>query len=205
MTTTIINATIHTVGPMSIAMPVAEGGTATAYKNLPVMARGVDEDGNKKLTGYLPATALRGFLRRAVVLREMKKAASAGTPYSLQRAYTELIGQDAESEKAEEEKINPVVLRKAREASPILDLFGSGLGIKSRLMVSHFLPATNVLPDAFTGVSKDLEDTDGVLEMVNQAEVGTYLGRSDANSRRAQAAALVGPLQRKVRTAARKG
>ena len=104
MTTTIINATIHTVGPLSIAMPVAEGGTANDYKNFPVMTRGVDEDGNKKLTGYLPATTLRGFLRRAVVLREMKRAASAGTPYSLQRAYAELIGQDAESEKAEEEK-----------------------------------------------------------------------------------------------------
>jgi hypothetical protein len=204
MTTTIINATIHTVGPLSIAMPVAEGGTANAYKNFPVMARGVDEDGNKKLTGYLPATTLRGFLRRAVVLREMKKAASAGTPYSLQRAYTELIGQDAESERAEEEKINPVVLRKAREASPILDLFGSGLGIKSRLMVSHFLPATNVLPDAFTGVRKDLEDTDGVLDMVNAADVETYLGRSEANSRRASAEGLLSQLKRKLSAAKRK-
>ncbi len=205
MTTTIINATIHTVGPLSIAMPVAEGGTANAYKNFPVMTRGVDEDGNKKLTGYLPATTIRGFLRRAVVLRDMKKAAAVGRPYTLARAYTELIGQDAGSEKAEDDRINLVELRKAREASPVLDLFGSGLGIKSRLLVSHFLPATNVLPDAFTGVRKDLEDTDGVLDLVNQVEVETYLGRSDANSRRAQAAGLVGSLQRKMRAAAKKG
>src|SRR5260370_6724512 len=205
MTTTIIHATIHTVGPLSIAMPVAEGGTPNDFKNFPVMARGVDEDGTKKLTGYLPATTVRGFLRRAVVLRDMKKAAAAGHPYTLPRAYVELIGQDAGSEKAEDERSNLVELRKARESSPVLDLFGSGLGIKSRLMVSHFVPTTNVLPDAFTGVRKDLEDTDGVLELVNQAEVETYLGRSEANSRRAQAAALLGPLQRKMRAAAKKG
>lgn len=204
MTTTIINATIHTVGPLSIAMPVAEGGTSNSFKNFPVMTRGVDEDGNKKLTGYLPATTLRGFLRRAVVLRDMKKAASAGIPYSLQQAYRELIGQDAESERAEEEKINPVELRKAREASPILDLFGSGLGIKSRLMISHFLPAINVLPDAFTGVRKDLEDTDGVLDLVNPADIQTYLGRSDANSRRATAEGLLSQLKRKLSAAKRK-
>ena len=135
----------------------------------------------------------------------MKKAAAAGQPYTLPRAYTELIGQDAGSEKGEDDRINIVELRKVRAASPVLDLFGSGLGIKSRLMVSHFLPASNVLPDAFTGVRKDLEDTDGVLDLVNQTEVETYLGRSDANSRRAQAAALVGPLQRKMRAAAKKG
>jgi len=205
MTTTIINATIHTVGPLSIAMPVAEGGTANAYKNFPVMTRGVDEDGNKKLTGYLPATTVRGFLRRAVVLRDMKKAAAAGQPYTLPRAYTELIGQDAGSEKAEDDRVNLMELRKVRAASPVLDLFGSGLGIKSRLMVSHFLPAMNVLPDVFTCVRKDLEDTDGVLDLVNQAEVETYLGRADANSRRAQAAGLVGPLQRRMRAAAKKG
>jgi hypothetical protein len=141
MTTTIINATIHTVGPLSIAMPVAEGGTANDYKNFPVMARGVDEDGNKKLTGYLPATTLRGFLRRAVVLREMKKAASAGTPNSLQRAYAELIGQDAESERRRKRSIRSSCER--RGGVSILDLFGSGLGIKSRLMVSHSCRTTS--------------------------------------------------------------
>jgi|GEM_PF-621991 len=205
MTTTIINATIHTVGPFSIAMPVAEGGTANAYKNFPVMTRGVDEDGNKKLTGYLPATTLRGFLRRAVVLRDMKKAAAASLPYTLQRAYTELIGQDAESERAEDDRINLVELRKTREASPVLDLFGSGLGIKSRLMVSHFLPMSNVLPDAFTGVRKDLEDTEGVLDMVKADEVEAYLGRSEANSRRAAAEGLLSQMKRKLNATKRKG
>ena len=71
-------------------------------------------------------------------------------------------------------------------------------------MVSHFLPATNVLPDAFTGVRKDLEDTDGVLDMVNTADVETYLGRSDANSRRAAAEGLLGQLKRKLNAAKRK-
>ena len=205
MSTTIMNVTIHTVGPLSIAMPVAENTQPNAYKNFPVMARGVDEDGNKQLTGYLPATTLRGFLRRAVVLRDMKKAAASGEFYNLNRAYTELIGQDAASEKSEEDRIDLVEIRKTREASAVLDLFGSGLGIKSRLMVSHFLPASNVLPDPFTGVRKDLEDTEGVLDLIDQAEVETYLGRSDTNSRRAKADTFLKTLKRKQNALKKKG
>jgi hypothetical protein len=60
----IIHGTITTVGPLSISMP--DGGN---YGGFPVMARGIDEDGNLKRTGYLPATTLRGFLRRGWILR----------------------------------------------------------------------------------------------------------------------------------------
>ena len=75
----VINATIRTVGPLSIKMPVAEGGRENGFDNFPVMTRGVDEAGNKLQTGYLPATTLRGFLRRAVTLRNMRSAAEASS------------------------------------------------------------------------------------------------------------------------------
>ena len=71
-------------------------------------------------------------------------------------------------------------------------------------MVSHFLPTVNVLPDVFTGVRKDLEDTDGVLELINPTDVETYLGRSDANSRRAAATGLLAQTKRKLGAAKRK-
>lgn len=200
----IIKSTITTVAPLSICMPVAEGATANRFNNFPLMVRGVDEDGNKRETGYLPSTTVRGFLRRAIVLRDMKQAADAGNPYKMKKVYAELIGQDAESEKQAGE-IDLIAIREAREASPVIDLFGSGLGVRSRLKVSHFAPRVNILPDVYTAVRKDLDDTEQVLELMDKSEVEAFLGRSDANSRRAGAASVAAGLKRKVRAAERRG
>ena len=95
----VINGKIKTVSPLSIKMPKPEGGRENEFGNFPVMTRGVDDDGNKLQTAYLPATTLRGFLRRAVTLRNMRLAASSGKPYKLAQVYAEMIGQDADSEK----------------------------------------------------------------------------------------------------------
>jgi len=96
--TIVINATLTTVGPLSITMPIAEGQLGNRFNNFPIVTRGMDEDGNKKQTGYLPATTLRGFLRRAIVTDQMTHAAAEGNHYTLQKAYADLIGQDAASE-----------------------------------------------------------------------------------------------------------
>ena len=195
----VIEGALTTVGPLSIAMPEVE-----EYGGFPVMSRGVDEDGNPRKTGYLPATTLRGFLRRAVVTRDMRKAKERGKPYTLQRAYSELIGQDSASEKQAGE-IDLVEIRKAREGSPVIDLFGSGLGVASRLRVGHFLPREkNVLPEPYPGVRKDLGDTDGVLDLLGDEDAAGYLGRSDANSRRAAAESVVRALAGKIRAARRR-
>lgn len=195
----VINGTITTIGPLSIRMP-----DATEHQGFPIMVRGIDEDGNKQKTGYLPATTLRGFLRRAVVTRDMEIAAADGNHYSLPKAYSELIGQDSASEKQAGE-IDLAEIKKAREASPVLDLFGSGLGVSSRLRVSHFLPAMNVLPDEYSGVRKDLGDTDGIIELLNKDDATAYYGRETANRRRAAAEALITNLKRQIRAADKKG
>ena len=203
MKTIVINASIATVGPLSIAMPVAEGVQANRFNNFPIVTRGLDDDGNKQQTAYLPATTVRGFLRRAIVTHQMAQAAAAGKHYTLQKAYADLIGQDAASESKDD--IDLLKLRQTREDNPVLDLFGSGLGIKSRLLVSHFMPTHNVLPEVFTGVRKDLEDTDGVLDSLSAADRDLYLGRSEANSRRASALNVVKGLERKLRQARKAG
>lgn len=195
-----IKTIITTVGPLSIALPVAEGGIANRFNNFPLMTRGIDEAGSKQQTGYLPATTMRGFLRRAVTTDAMQKAAASGTHYTLQKAYADLLGQDAESEKAGE-SVDLLALRKQREENPIADLFGLGMSLKSRLLVSHFVPSVNVLPDVYTGVRKDLEDTEGVLDALTSADRDTFLGRSDANSKRAAAATVVSGLDRKLKKA----
>jgi CRISPR type IV-associated protein Csf2 len=199
MSDVVINCAITTVGPLSIRTPLAEGSLPNRFENFPVMTRGLNAEGQPLQTGYLPATTLRGFLRRAIVTDAMAKAAENGQHYTLQRAYADLIGQDAESEKSE--GIDLLKLRELRESNPVLDLFGSGLGIKSRLLVSHFVPAFNVLPEVFTGVRKDLEDTDDVVDMLSEADRTLYFGRNDANSRRAAAAVVVRQVETKIRKA----
>lgn len=200
----IINAIIKTVAPLSIKMPQAEGTREGDFDNFPVMTRGIDEAGNKQKTAFLPATTIRGFLRRAVTLRSMQAAAAAGKPYRLPQVYSEMIGQDAESEKQAGD-IDLLALKKAREASPILDLFGSGLGIKSRLKVSHFVPQVNVLPDVFTGVRKDLDDTEEALDLMEKSDMNAFLGRSASNNKRAASAALVKQLEGQAKRATKKG
>jgi len=201
--TIVINATLTTAGPLSLAMPVAEGGQGNKFNNFPILTRGMDEDGNKLQTGYLPATTLRGFLRRAIVVDQMTQAAAEGNHYTLQKAYADLIGQDAASESKDD--MDLLKLRQTREDNAVLDLFGAGLGIKSRLLVSHFLPTHNVLPEVFTGVRKDLEDTDGVLDLISATDRDRYLGRSDANSKRAAAALVVKGLETQIRKAKKAG
>lgn len=195
----IINGTITTVGPLSIAMP-----DATEYDGFPMMSRGIDGDGKSLKTGYLPATTVRGFLRRAIVTHDMKEAAAKGSPYSLPKAYGELIGQDAASEKQAGE-VDLLEIKRARDASPVIDLFGSGLGVASRLRVGHFLPSVNVLPDAYSGVRKDLGDTDGVIEALSKADAATYYGRATSNTHRVKAEENVKKLERQVRGSEKKG
>ena len=195
----IINGTITTVGPLSIKMP-----DATDYNGFPVMSRGIDDDGKPLKTAYLPATTLRGFLRRAIVTNDMKEAAAKGKPYSLPKAYGELIGQDAASEKQAGE-IDLLEIKKAREASPVIDLFGSGLGVSSRLRVGHFLPSVNVLPEDYSGVRKDLGDTEGIVELLSEEDANKYYQRETSNSRRAKADEIVTKLERQVRALSKKG
>lgn len=187
----IIDAVITTKGPLSIAMPVAQGGRANEYNNFPLMARGQDEAGKPMQTAYLPASTVRGFLRRASGLAAMEKRGLGKT--TLQQAYSDILGQSADAK----EEVDLVKLTAMREADPILDLFGSW-SIKSRLLVSNFLPKVNVLPQAVTGVRKDLEDTDGVLEFLSESDRLAYHSRSDINSQRAAADAVVKGIKREM-------
>ena len=202
--TIVVDAVITTVAPLSIAMPVPEGGRENAFSQFPVMTRGIDDEGNKLQTGYLPATTLRGFMRRAIVTESMIIAAEAGKHYTLQKAYVELIGQDAASESAAEE-IDLLKQKKQRDDNPVLDLFGVGMSLKSRLLVSHFVPKVNVLPEAFSGVRKDLEDTPDAFEALSIETQATHANRSQANSQRSDAESQVKALVRQIRAAEKKG
>lgn len=191
----IINATLTTVQPVSIKLPDQDGH--------PKMTRGVDSDGQPKKTAYIPATTMRGKLRRLAVQPLMEAAAAAGKPWTLHQVYEAMLGQDAASEANEE--IDLVALKKRRADNHIVDLFGAGLGVKSRLSVGHFMPVVDVAPEAFAGVRKDLDSDTDVLDLMDPDEVNRFVDRNTNNSKRAAAEALVKKMTTQVRKAEKAG
>jgi CRISPR type IV-associated protein Csf2 len=200
MKTIIIDAVISTKGPLSITLPVAQGGRANEFNNFPILARGIDEEGKLLNTAYLPASTIRGFIRRSAGLSAMQRRLEAGGTTTLQQAYSDILGQSSDAK----EEVDLVKLAAMREADPILDLFGSW-SIKSRLLVSNFLPKVNVLPQAITGVRKDLEDTDSTLGYLSAEDQSAYYNRSDINSQRAAADAVVKGVRREIAKAKKEG
>lgn len=187
----IINATLTTIQPVSIKLPDQEGH--------PKMTRGVDSNGHPKKTAYIPATTIRGKLRRLAVQPLMQAAAACGNPWTLHQVYEAMLGQDAASEAAEE--IDLVALKKRRHDNHIVDLFGAGLGVKSRLSVGHFMPVVDVAAEAFSGVRKDLDSDTDVLDLMDPKEVNLFVDRNANNSKRSAAEALVKDMGRQIRKA----
>lgn len=191
----IINATLTTVQPVSIKLPDQDGH--------PRMTRGLDSDGQPKKTAYIPATTVRGKLRRLAVQPLMQAAAAAGKPWTLHKVYESMLGQDAASEASEE--IDLVALKKRRADNHIVDLFGAGLGVKSRLSVGHFVPVADVEPESFAGVRKDLDSDTDVLDLMAEDEVNRFVGRNANNAKRSAADALVKKIGRDIRKTEKAG
>ena len=198
----IIEATITTVGPLNIKLPLPEGKKEMPFDAFPVQARGLGEDLQTRRTAYLPATTVRGFLRRSATLARMKRAAADGKPYKMKAIYKELIGQDSASEeKSAEGQVDLLAIERERDENPVLDLFGCGLGMKSRLMVGHFTPDADVLPEAYMAVRKDIDSTEGVLALMDQQDVQAFYSRSSNNSKKSAASALLKKLRRELKIA----
>jgi hypothetical protein len=67
------------------------------------------------------------------------------------------------------------------------------------------VPDVNVLPEAFTGVRKDLDDTEEALDLMDKNDVNTFLNRSGSNAKRAAASALVKSLEAEIKKLEKKG
>ena len=191
----ILTGTITLVEPLSISLGKSDFG------GFPMIARYIGDDVSE--TGFLPATTLRGRLRRGHVKKKMQEAAEAGQHYSLKQAYQEVIGQDSESEK-EAGEIDLLEVKKTREASPILDLYGSGLGIASRLRVSNFFPKQNIEPSRLQTFRKDLDASDEVLRSLTEEDQNRFYNRKELNSRRSKWEKNIEKLNRDISAAKRK-
>lgn len=194
MSNLIFNIEARTLAPVSIVAPPAEGSKATGH---PTMPRG---DG---ATAYLPASTLRGKLRRGVVMPMVAAAAAGGKPWRLPRLYEYLLGQDTDSEK-KAEFINLSAVAAKRVAEPVLDLFGVGLTLSGRLLVSHLLPVENVTPIVITGTRRDLDDDEAVIDMLTSDDRTAFEGRGSANTERVSHASSIKALESKRRAALKK-
>jgi hypothetical protein len=92
------------------------------------------------------------------------------------------LGQDLKPEEdVEPEQIRLAEQEAARDASPILDLFGTWK-ISSRLMVSHLLPEANVRPDKFSIIRRDVDANDDIMAMLEPDVVDEMYDRRDRQS-----------------------
>ena len=194
MSSLIFNIEARTLAPISIVAPPAEGSKATGH---PTMPRGESE------TAYIPASTLRGKLRRGVVMPMVAAAAADEKPWRLPRLYEYLLGQDTDSEK-KAEFIDLKAVAAKRAAEPVLDLFGVGLTLSGRLIVSHLLPVENVAPIVITGTRRDLDDDEAVIDMLTGDDRTEFEGRGAANTERVSHASSIKGLESKRRAALKK-
>ena len=191
----VIKMTITPRAPLSITMPATGIRSGNPYNNFPVMPCGKDDEGELIETGYLPASTIRGIMRRGAAMPQIEAHAggvSAATAYEL------VVGQTAESEK-ERDRIDLEAIAGERETKPLVDLFGAGLGMKSRLnFLGHFMPETPIMPFPIASVRKDLDSTLGVLELLTEKDKEFSISRVELNSRRAAAEGLAAQLERKL-------
>ncbi len=95
-------------------------------------------------------------------------------------------------------------VKETRKASPILDLYGSGLGIASRLRVSNFFPENNEKPNKLQTFRKDLDASDEILQSLSKEDQDRFYNRKDLNSRRSKWETNVEKLNRDIAAAKKK-
>lgn len=195
MSTLVINIEARTLAPISISAPVTQSGAGGGMPRMPLHG--------KPDVPYIPASTLRGRLRRAVVMPLAAAAARDGKPWKLDRFYACIVGQDTESEQ-KSETVDLGKVAALRKAEPLLDLFGIGLTLKGRLMMSHLLPTEPCEIITITGTRRDLDDDEGTIDLMSDEDRAAFVARGSANTERVGYEAAVKGLERKIAAARRK-
>ena len=123
------------VDPISITAPAPEGWRGDKlYQKRTILG-----DAGEVETLVIPATTLRGKMRRATADVVAKAAREQGSTWSLDAFYFNVIGQTRSSEE-EQEYVPLDEIARQRETNPVVSLYGAGLGLASKLMVSDAVP-----------------------------------------------------------------
>ena len=185
---------------VEISMDTKQPVTFTHHgiEGLPMMTRGVDDEGRAQRTVFMPAAQLRGRIRHEAALAVMR---GKGEPVKLEEAYMLALGQDLRPEEDNE----PEAIRlgdqiKFRQDNPFLDLFGTWK-VASRLFVSHLLPEANVYPDRFSHIRRDLDTNENVFEQLPDEEISRFYDRQQAQSQASKAGGMIKATETALRKA----
>ena len=200
MSNLIFTGTLTSVQPVSIVPPPPEGSRQDTKK---VATMPVNFPGGLQETAYIPSGTIRGTLRRGVGFALMKAANEQKNPWTLERTYNLLLGQNKDAER-EVEVVDVVGLKAQRDAEPMLALFGSGLGFKSTVEVAHAIPDNPVAAITVRGTRHDLDHDPEALDMMAENEQGLWRQRTAANNRRAKLQIQLDQVQRAARQASGK-
>lgn len=189
----IIKATLKTLAPLTI----------TKDAKLPMMNRlGM---GALTQTIYIPGTTFRGKLRHIIGIDQMRESNEMGAPWSLDKAYLDIVGQERIEKKAVKAKKNSkkaededesesknsdevdvdfdfLAAKKRREQNHMIDFFGAGLSCSSRIFFGNFMPNENMQPEKFSGYRKDFDSSPDALELLSPADLDDFHNRLKVNS-----------------------
>lgn len=155
---------------------------------LPLMTRGVDQEGRHQRTVYLPAAQFRGRLRHEAALSGMR---SKPEKVKLEEAYMLALGQDLRpTEDDAPEQVRLKEQLQFRAANPLLDLFGTWK-LASRLFVSHFFPDVNVMPDKVSHIRRDLDTDEDLMAELGDEEQDRLYQRQEKQGLASKAEAII--------------
>jgi CRISPR/Cas system CSM-associated protein Csm3 (group 7 of RAMP superfamily) len=176
----VANVSIYSVQPLTFTHHGVDG--------LPMMTRGVDQDGRHQRTVYIPAAQFRGRIRHEAALSEMRGKAEK---VKLEEAYLLALGQDLRPDEEDEpEQVRLKDQLKFRAAHPLLDLFGTWK-ISSRLYVSHFLPDANVMPDKVSHIRRDMDTNEEMMAELEDVQQDRLYERQDKQGLASKAGTLI--------------
>ncbi len=189
---------VTAVDPISITAPPPEGRRGdTLYHT-----RQVETAAGERLTTLvIPATTLRGKLRRSTVEVVARSAREHGRTWSRDAYYFNVIGQTRSSEQ-EQEYVPLDEIAKQREANPIVSLYGAGIGLASKLMVSDAVPKNPTEGEEVRGIRKDVDaDPSWTMSLLDKDALAEWSTRARANKQRVKVESEVGRLERSLRNA----
>jgi CRISPR type IV-associated protein Csf2 len=188
--------TITAVQPISIIAPAAEGAPR-GIKNY-ARRQVVQPNGEVAETLVIPATTIRGRLRRLAFAPVAEALKGLGKPPSLDAYYFSVIGQTRSSED-EKEYVDLEAIATQRKENPVASLFGSGIGLASRLRVRDAVPTAPVTGEVVRFTRKDIDADEGLGDLLDKDSVKDWVRRANANSQRAKLDGRIDTLQRRLR------
>lgn len=187
--TVILDGTLTAVSPIAVSPPKPQGerDDGDRVQRLPRMP--IMEDGSMRMTAYLPASTIRGALRRAAVAAAIDLLAENGAPKLTPNDYLLLaLGgvKDRKDEGGGADDTKGVDLQAVRDfrlRNPLVSLFGAmAIDVGGNLRVGHGIPAVPLADPGHLGVGARHDPfarQPALLELFDADAANDFLTRND--------------------------